>query len=99
MFTNDKLPRVFGEWKLEKTVVEQGVSIGSGATILSGLTIGRGALIGAGSVVTKDVAPNTIVVGNPAKVIGDLKQVKQWMERNLMTVKVFTMKDYYRYNA
>ncbi len=74
MFTNDKLPRVMGEWKLEKTVVERGVSIGSGVTILPGLTIGRGSLIGAGSVVTKDVKQNTIVAGNPARVIKDLSE-------------------------
>ena len=50
-----------------KTYVKKGASIGSGATILGGVTIGENAIIGAGAVVTKDVAPHTIVVGNPAK--------------------------------
>ena len=51
------------------TVVKTGASIGSNATILCGITIGQGAIVGAGSVVTKDVAPNTIVAGNPAHVV------------------------------
>lgn len=78
-FTNDKYPRATNDrglpqtskdWKLIKTKVENGVSIGSGATILCGITIGENAVVGAGSVVTKDVLPNTIVAGNPAKLIG-----------------------------
>ncbi len=51
-------------------VIEDGVSIGSNATILPGVRVGAGALVGAGSVVTKDVAPGTVVVGNPARVVG-----------------------------
>ena len=74
-FTNDVYPRATtngalqteADWKVEPTVVKKGASIGSGATILPRLTIGEGAIVGAGSVVTKDVAPHTIVVGNPAK--------------------------------
>jgi len=77
-FINDIYPRATtpeGElqtekdWRVEKTVVKRGASIGSGATILSNVTIGEGAIVGAGSVVTRDVPPNTIVVGNPAKVL------------------------------
>jgi acetyltransferase-like isoleucine patch superfamily enzyme len=76
VFINDKYPRSTtpdgalqreADWELLPTVVEEGVSIGSGATILCGLTIGHHALVGAGSVVTRDVAPYTIVAGNPAK--------------------------------
>ena len=70
MFTNDKYPRTRGEWKLLKTIVKKGASIGAGAVILPGITIGENALVGAGSVVTKNVPPNTIVAGNPARVVG-----------------------------
>ncbi|MDH3425123.1 MAG: N-acetyltransferase [Acidimicrobiia bacterium] len=77
MFTNDKFPqstvdgRLKGgrDWSLETTVVERGASIGSGAVVLSGVTIGAGALVGAGSVVTRDVPPKAIVVGNPARLL------------------------------
>lgn len=72
MFINDRSPSVKtareGTWKLERTLVKRGASIGNNATILP-VTIGENALIGAGSVVTKDVPPNTIVVGNPAKIL------------------------------
>ncbi len=67
MFINDKYPRAVGDWKLLKTVIKKGASIGSNATILGGITIGEGALVGAGSVVTKDVPAHTVVAGNPAK--------------------------------
>ena len=65
-FTNDKRPPSHGkEWS--ETVVRKGASIGANSTILPGITIGENAMIGAGSVVTKDVVPETTVVGNPAK--------------------------------
>ena len=76
-FINDSFPRATNnngdlqteqDWKVEPTVVKQGASIGSGATILSSVTIGENAMVGAGSVVTRDVPPNSIVVGNPARV-------------------------------
>jgi len=57
------------DWKVEKTKVCKGASIGSGSTILCNVTIGENAIVGAGSVVTKDVAPNAIVAGNPARFI------------------------------
>jgi acetyltransferase-like isoleucine patch superfamily enzyme len=78
MFTNDLFPRATNpdgspqtdaDWKLVETWVKKGASIGSNATILCGITIGENALVGAGAVVTKDVPPNTIVAGSPAKVI------------------------------
>src|ERR1700679_880730 len=78
MFINDSYPRATAaggnlqteaDWKVERTVVKKGASIGSGATILSTLSTGENAIVGAGSVVTKDVPPNSIVVGNPAKVL------------------------------
>ncbi|MEK0042872.1 acyltransferase [Escherichia albertii] len=74
-FTNDKTPRSkkYLE-KYPKTIIKKGASIGANATILPGITIGEGAMVGAGSVVTKDVAPFTIVVGNPGKVIKEIKE-------------------------
>jgi acetyltransferase-like isoleucine patch superfamily enzyme len=72
-FTNDLQPRSRNaEAKLLPTVVKKGASIGANATILPGLTIGEGAMVGAGAVVTKDVPPRTLVVGNPARVIRSL---------------------------
>lgn len=69
-FTNDKYPKVKGEWKLLKTVIEDDASIGAGSVILPGVRIGRDALIGAGSVVTKDVPDFAIVAGVPARLLG-----------------------------
>jgi len=75
-FVNDKRPRATDgegglqtedDWELLYTVIEDGVSIGSGATILGGVTVGAGALVGAGAVVTKDVPAGVTVVGNPAQ--------------------------------
>ena len=67
-FTNDLFPRSKNpDWKLSKTVVKKGASIGANATIICGITIGEGAMIGAGSLVTKDVPAGEIWVGNPAK--------------------------------
>jgi acetyltransferase-like isoleucine patch superfamily enzyme len=78
MFTNDSYPRATAaggalqtetDWKVEPTVIKKGASIGSGATILCNLNVGENAIVGAGSVVTKDVPPNAIVAGNPARVL------------------------------
>ena len=70
-FTNDLFPRAFNkDWKVTNTLVKKGASIGANATIVCGVTIGEYALIGSGSVVTKDVEPYSLVVGNPAKKIG-----------------------------
>ena len=69
-FTNDRHPRSgHREFIQQETLLEAGCSIGAGATILPGIKIGSGAMVGAGAVVTKDVAPGTTVVGNPARVI------------------------------
>ncbi len=81
-FINDAYPRSINEdgqlqteadWVCVPTLVKKGASIGSSATILCGVTIGENALIGAGSVVTKNVPANTIVAGNPARVLRKLK--------------------------
>lgn len=72
-FTNDREPRSRNAGaKLHPTLVKKGASIGANATILPGLTIGEGAMVGAGAVVTKDVPPRTLVVGNPARVVRTL---------------------------
>ncbi len=77
-FINDLYPRATtasgelqndNDWNCISTRVKKGATIGSSATLLSGITIGENAIIGAGSVVTKDVPPNTIVAGNPARVL------------------------------
>jgi acetyltransferase-like isoleucine patch superfamily enzyme len=82
MFINDPYPRATtpagelqtpADWVVIPTVIKQGASIGSNATILCGVTVGEGAIVGAGSVVTKDVPPHTIVAGNPARVLRELK--------------------------
>src|SRR5580704_7342654 len=81
MFINDTFPRAANtdgslqteaDWKVEKTVIKKGASIGSGSTILSNVTVGENAIVGAGSVVTKDVPANVIVAGNPAKLLRKL---------------------------
>jgi acetyltransferase-like isoleucine patch superfamily enzyme len=61
------------DWRVERTLIKQGASIGSGATILSNVTVGEHAIVGAGSVVTKDVAAHSIVAGNPAKLVRSIK--------------------------
>ncbi len=81
VFINDKYPRATAngqlqteaDWKVEKTLVKRGASIGSGATILCNVTIGENALVGAGAVVRTNVAPNAIVAGAPAKFLRRLK--------------------------
>jgi acetyltransferase-like isoleucine patch superfamily enzyme len=70
-FTNDLFPRSREHPdSFPQTVVGTGASIGANATILPGVTIGRRAMVGAGAVVTKDVPPNAVVVGNPARITG-----------------------------
>lgn len=69
-FTNDLYPESKNkDFKLVRTLIKKGASIGANSTILGGITIGQNTLIGAGSVVTKDVPENAVVVGNPAKII------------------------------
>ncbi|MBP6342508.1 MAG: N-acetyltransferase [Candidatus Omnitrophica bacterium] len=72
IFINDRFPRSnrADAWTLERTVVKEGATIGAGATVMCGLTVGEFAVVGAASVVTKHVAPFTIVVGNPARFQG-----------------------------
>lgn len=73
-FTNDLFPRSKQDFSLLQTIVKKGATIGANATILPGITIGENSMIGAGSVVTKDVPPNVLVVGNPARIIKRLEE-------------------------
>jgi UDP-2-acetamido-3-amino-2,3-dideoxy-glucuronate N-acetyltransferase len=68
-FTNDKYPKAQGEWTLLTTRVKKGASIGANSVIAPGVIVGEDSMIGAGSVVTKNVPRNTIVAGNPARII------------------------------
>jgi acetyltransferase-like isoleucine patch superfamily enzyme len=77
-FINDMYPQATtsngglqteADWKVEKTLVRKGASIGSGATILAKVVIGENAIVGAGSVVTRNVPANAVVAGNPARVL------------------------------
>jgi acetyltransferase-like isoleucine patch superfamily enzyme len=81
-FINDKHPRATNidgslqsetDWKVVETFIKKGASVGSSSTIMCGITIGENSIIGAGAVVTKDVPPNSIAAGVPAKVIKKLK--------------------------
>ena len=83
-FTNDKIPRASNtdgsmktadDWKVAKTWVKKRAGIGANANILCGVTIGENSIVGAGAMVTKDVPPESIVAGNPAKVIGKVKDL------------------------
>jgi acetyltransferase-like isoleucine patch superfamily enzyme len=88
-FINDSYPRsttsegelqTEKDWHVERTLIKNGASIGSGSTILSNVVVGENAIVGAGSVVTHDVPANTIVAGNPAKIlrsIASLSEVKR----------------------
>jgi len=67
-FTNDIVPRAFkSDWKIVPTMVKKGASIGANATIICGVTLGEYCMVAAGSVVTKDVEPFSLVMGNPAR--------------------------------
>jgi acetyltransferase-like isoleucine patch superfamily enzyme len=85
MFTNDSYPRATtmdgslqteADWKVQKTVVKRGASIGTGSTILPNISIGENAIVGAGSVITRDVPANAVVAGNPARVLRYLETEK-----------------------
>jgi UDP-2-acetamido-3-amino-2,3-dideoxy-glucuronate N-acetyltransferase len=72
-FTNDKVPRAVNtNWKITKTLVQQGASLGANCTIICGTVIGEYSMIAAGSVVTKDVPPYTLVAGNPARIVAKI---------------------------
>jgi acetyltransferase-like isoleucine patch superfamily enzyme len=81
-FINDKYPRstnpggslqTEADWRVVPTRIKRGASIGTSSTILCGVVVGENAIVGAGSVVTRDVPANTVVAGNPARVIREVK--------------------------
>jgi UDP-2-acetamido-3-amino-2,3-dideoxy-glucuronate N-acetyltransferase len=75
-FTNDRVPRAFNtEWKTTPTLIATGASIGANSTIVCGVTIGEYAMVAAGSVVTRDVPPYTLVMGNPARPAGKIDKM------------------------
>jgi UDP-2-acetamido-3-amino-2,3-dideoxy-glucuronate N-acetyltransferase len=83
-FTNDRIPRAFNAtWEIIETVVENGASIGANATIVCGVTIGEFAMVAAGSVVTRDVPPYTLVMGNPARPVSRIDRMGQRIEVEL----------------
>jgi acetyltransferase-like isoleucine patch superfamily enzyme len=95
VFINDTYPRATNgngglqteeNWKVERILVKKGASIGSNCTILSNVTIGENAIIGAGSVVTKDVPPNTIVAGNPARIFRTIESLSHRENAHLQYV-------------
>lgn len=82
-FINDRYPRSINpdgtlktgrDWRRENTIVRKGASIGAGAVIMCGIEIGEWAMIGAGAVVTKNVPPHALVIGNPAFIIRNVKK-------------------------
>jgi len=101
-FINDKYPRSTNnngglqteeDWKVEPIVVRSGASIGSGATILCNVTIGESAIVGAGSLVTRDVAPNTIVAGNPARIFRSIESLPDSEKEQMQRILVEFMKN------
>lgn len=89
--SNDKYPKSHNtNWKCQGITIKKGASIGANATILPGVTIGSGALIGAGSVVTKDVPDNTVVIGNPAKVVQKAQKIFLLLGGNKLNYGILT---------
>lgn len=82
-FTNDKVPRAFDpDWEITPTLIKKGASIGANATIVCGIIIGEYAMVAAGSVVTKDVEPYSLVMGNPAKHYSYIDKMGNKLEGN-----------------
>lgn len=85
-FINDTYPRATrgdggmqteDDWSCISTLIKRGASIGSSATLLCGITVNENAIVGAGSVVTKDVPANTIVAGNPARILRKINELQE----------------------
>ncbi len=101
-FINDSYPRATtaagglqteADWKVERTIIKKGASIGSGSTILSNTTVGENAIVGAGSVVTRDVPSGAIVAGNPAKLLRYISEKEMSMSEGVSSTK-FTGPDH-----
>lgn len=81
-FTNDKLPRAFNQnWKVVNTIIKKGASLGANCTIVCGVFVGEYAMIAAGTVVTKDVEPFTLIMGNPGRVVGKVDKMGNVIEK------------------
>lgn len=81
VFTNDRVPRAFNaDWKISPTAVGNGASLGANCTIICGVRIGEYAMVAAGSVVTRDVAPYTLVAGNPARPVARIDKAGNRVE-------------------
>ena len=77
-FANDRFPRSRQQaWHCETMVIARGATIGAGAVLVPGVSVGEGAMVGAGAVVTKDVPPFTVVVGNPARVVREVTEAER----------------------
>ncbi|MDD3774216.1 MAG: acyltransferase [Patescibacteria group bacterium] len=87
-FTNDRYPRAFGEWRVQKTIIKKGSSIGAGSIIVAPIKIGEYATIGAGSVVTKNIYKQTLVYGNPAKIYGVICKCGKYYKKNSDILKI-----------
>lgn len=96
VFINDRYPRATDsdgfpqteqDWRLERTVVRRGASIGSGAVIMCGVEIGERAMVAAGALVTRDVPPNMIVAGHPAQKRADVDSRQTGVRRNARQVR------------
>ena len=85
VFTNIKLPRSEfpqrGKEFYKKTLVKKSASIGANATIVCGVTIGEYALVGSGTVVTKDIPPYSLVMGNPGRIVGEVNKRGKRLDR------------------
>ncbi|MDR2337619.1 MAG: N-acetyltransferase [Deltaproteobacteria bacterium] len=86
VFTNDYYPRATNsDWEIKKTLIKRGASLGANSTIVCSHIIGKYAMVGAGSVITHDVSPYSMVVGNPAKQIGNVCTCGHPIKNNLCT--------------
>ena len=80
-FTNDRVPRAFNpDWKITPTFIKDGASIGANSTLICGITVGEYAMVAAGSVVTRDVEPYTLVMGNPARPVARIDKAGNKLE-------------------
>ncbi len=80
-FTNDRVPRAFNaDWKITPTFVKDGASIGANSTLICGITVGEYAMVAAGSVVTRDVEPYALVMGNPARPVARIDKAGNKVE-------------------
>ena len=93
-FTNDYYPRAFNaDWKITETKIERGASVGANATIICGHTLGEYCMVGAGSVVTKDVPPYVLVMGNPARPIRKVCKCGERLNNDTCSACGFTVKE------